>query len=1150
MRQHLPPAKHVMNKPSHQFETYCLTSNCFKNMKKNQKRLALLRQACFKKVLKAMKLTAAFLLICCLSVSAGGHSQTKVTLKLDNTDIQKVIAAIEKNTSYRFLYSQQAIKAIDKISIHAIDEEVSSVVNRILKGSKVSYELLDDYLFVFKLGNNTVNNVQVKGQVTGVDNKPLEGASIVIKESTAGTTTDANGNFSLSVPDNAILVVSYVGYESAEIAVKGQQLVNIQLTPTFNSADKVVVIGYGSMRKKDLSAAVSEVPDLKQIKERPVFGVTSMMQGKVPGITVVNNGGHPNQGPSVTIRGVGAQGEGVLYVVDGVPNAPYNPVDVESITVLKDAASASIYGAFSGSAGVILITTRQARQGKPSIEYTAFAGAKTAWRLPHSLSAADNAKVSNLAQANAGRPLLDGWDATKNPYDQVTRTDWINEIFRTGLIQQHNITLNAGTEKFSTLFQARYQENQGTLLNTFAKNISTRFNAGYQFNPNIKFKQEVFIDNSESRGTSTSSGYDGTIVSAIYMPSSATVYYDDGSFGGTGPRNSPYLGIHADAINPVATLLRNKPYNKSLNVQSVSELKISNIIKGLSFITRFSYKQGQWLYKNFEPKRTEPGKPNNQNTLSYSTDRNYTWIWENTLNYNLSIKKHSIGAMLSTTAQENASKGFSAAAKTFNNEATWAQFFVNASNFTDIKSSDWNWKDRNFSYVGRLSYSWADRYFVTGSYRFDNAGRLAPGYRTKRFPGVTAAWKLSSEPFFNIAAVNLLKFRASWGRIGNINSVPLYYGYPTLDANSIYQVGNGGPQTPAFYVGSFFIPSLEWENSEQKDLGLDLSLLKDRLSFTFDYFNKLTYGHIQLKVDGWPNTFGFGAPRINQGKIRNTGFEFAVTWKDKLGQLGYELSGNLATLKNRVEYIDENKTTVWTHGDSWRGNLTPFRSTVGQPYYSYYLVKTAGIFQTDAEAANYKDRTGTRIQPNAKAGDLKFVDENGDGKINDNDRVYMGNAFPKLTYGFTANLTWKRFDLSLFLQGVSGVKLFHALKESTLSASGQGYNRWDKILDAWSPTNTGSNIPIISASDPNNNFSTSSDWYLENGDYLRLKSLVIGYNFPKLIKNTNLRVYFSADNLITITRYSGMDPEVGGTGMDGGQFPVSRVLAAGVKLTF
>ncbi|TDE15660.1 SusC/RagA family TonB-linked outer membrane protein [Dyadobacter psychrotolerans] len=993
----------------------------------------------------------------------------------------------------------------------------------------------------------------IRGKVSDDKGEFLPGVSVVVKGTQRGAVTDVNGHYSLAIGDDeeVSLVFSFVGYQSQEIVLGNYTTLDVVMKADAKSLDEVVVIGYGTARKSDLSAAVSTVPDMAQIKNRPVLNVQSMIQGKVAGVTAVSNGGHPNSAPSVTIRGMGSRsGESVLYVVDGVPGAPFNPSDVESMTVLKDAASAAIYGAFSGSAGVILITTRQASQGKPSIEYSGFVGAKQAWRLPQSLNAQDEARISNLAYTNAGLSPLDGWDAAKNPYAQITRTNWIDEIFRTGIVQRHNVSINSGTDKFSTLIQGRYEKEEGTLLNTFSQNLSLRLNANYQFNKHLKFRQDVFWNNNDNRGTETSSGYSGTILSAIYMPRSAAAYYEDGSFGGVGPRDSQYLGIHGDAINPVGTLLRNNPYNKSNQVQSVSELGYSDIIPDLNFFTRFSYRQGNSLWKKFDPKRTEPGKPNNQNSLAYSTDRNYHWIWENTLSYNKVLGKNNIGAMLSSTAQENGARGFGAGARGFENESEWANFFVNATIFDQDRPSDYEWKDKNASYVGRLSYSWADRYFVTGSYRFDIAGRLAEGYRGKGFPGITGAWKISSEPFLNSSAIDLLKLRASWGRIGNIGSISTYYGYPRLSSNSTYQIGSDAPISSALYVNSRFNPELSWETSQQTDIGLDVSVLKERLSLTVDYFDKLTYDLIKQQDTGWPNTFGYSAPYINQGKIRNTGWEFSASWRERFNDFSYEVNGNLATLKNRVDYIDGNPGSFWSHGDSWRGILNPYRSVVGQPYYSYWLIKNAGIFQSNAEAEGYVAQNGTRIQPNAKAGDLKFIDENKDGKIDDSDRVFMGSAFPKITYGVTANVAWKNFDASFFLQGVGGVKLFHAFKQSTLNGAEQGYNRWDEILDAWSETNTGSDIPRVRANDPNRNFATNSDWYLENGNYLRLKNLMIGYTFKKLKGIENLRFYISGDNLLTFTKYSGMDPEVGGIGLDGGQFPVSRTYSAGLRLKF
>ena len=494
--------------------------------------------------------------------------------------------------------------------------------------------------------------------------------------------------------------------------------------------------------------------------------------------------------------------------------------------------------------------------------------------------------------------------------------------------------------------------------------------------------------------------------------------------------------------------------------------------------------------------------------------------------------------------------GLGLTARDFNREDDWAQFLINAKTFTDDRPWDNQYEDRNLSYVGRAAYSYADRYFVTGSYRRDIAGRLAIGNRAKDYPGVTAAWKLTSEPWVKIRNLDLFKVRASWGKIGNLGGIWRYYGYPNLTAGSSYQIGNGAPNTSTAYVANAYNSNLTWETSEQTDLGVDVLLFSKKLNITADYYRKKTYNLIKQQDTKWTNTFGVNAPYINQGEISNRGFELAVNYANKVGEVSYDLGFNMATLKNKVSTIDENPNSYWAHGESWRGMLAPFRSKVGEPYYSFWLVKNDGIFQSDAEAKAYTNSKGTIIQPSAHAGDLKFVDQNDDGKIDDGDRIYMGNAFPKFTYGFNASFTWRNWDMNLFFQGVGGVKLFHAFKESTLNASEQGYNRWNKILDAWSTSNTGSDIPRISASDANNNFGTPSDWYLENGNYFRLKNMMVGYTFKKLPWDGKLRLYLSGENLLTFTKYTGMDPEVGSIGLDGGQYPISRTFSIGAKLSF
>ncbi|SEN01794.1 TonB-linked outer membrane protein, SusC/RagA family [bacterium A37T11] len=1091
------------------------------------------------------------------------NNEGKISIKLKNTDASAVIKEIGRQIVYSFIYSpeQLAQVKVPKITFNSIPlrEALQRLKNLYgmdyhIHGSTISIRLSSAHESVERAKQKTG---KISGLISDKKGNPLAGANVRLVEMNKTFPTDADGKYHFFVfPGTYTLEVTYLSYAKQQkngihVGLDDNTEVNFRMLEESGALNEVVVVGYGTMKKSDLSAAVATVPDIQQGTNRPVVDLPSMIQGKVPGVTVVSGGGHPNSTPKITIRGVGSiADENPLVVVDGVPGAPYNPADVQAVTILKDAASAAIYGAFSGASGVILVTTKQAQAGAPSIQYNAFAGAKSAWRLPQSLTGKQEAEVYNHAYQTAGLIPPDGWDASKNPDAQVTRTDWVNEIFQTALTNRHSLTVNAGTDKFATLLQGRYEKNEGTLLNTFNENISLRFNAHYDLTDHLKLKQEVFYNNNNSRGTETDNGYSGAIISAIYMPRSASVYYPDGSFGGVGPRDSEYLGIFGDAINPVATLLRNDSYNKTNDIQSVSEISYANIIPGLNVFSRFSYHQSNYFYKYFDLRRTEPGKPNDQNILSYNTNKNYNWLWENTINYDHTFNKHRIGAMFSTTSTSSSSRGFGTAARNFEREDNWAQFFINANDFDSDRPNDGQSDDRNVSYVGRLSYSWADRYFVTGSYRKDIAGRIPKDYQGKGFPGLTAAWKLSSEPFFKVEGIDLLKFRASWGRIGNLSTIGVNYGYPTLVSNTAYQIGNGAPISTGWYINDQFNPALSWETSEQQDLGMDLSLLKERLSVTADYFNKKTFDLIQRQSTGWPNTFGLGSPLINQGEIHNEGFEVSLNWKDHVGSLEYNIGGNLATLKNRVASISEDPNAFITHPDSWRGILTPFRSKVGEPYYSYWLVKTDGIFQSDQETQSYIGPAGTPIQPNAKAGDLKFVDYNNDGQIDDQDRIYMGNAFPKLTYGFSAGLNWKNFDLNLFFQGVGGVKLFNAFKQSTLNAGEQGYNRWDKILDAWSSTNPDTKIPRANVQDPNNNFSTNSDWYLESGSYLRLKNVMLGYTFPKLPKKMKLHLYLTGENLFTVTNYSGMDPEVGGTGMDGGQYPVARSYAIGINLTY
>ncbi len=1013
----------------------------------------------------------------------------------------------------------------------------------------------------------------VKGAVVDEEGEPIVGANVVVKGTTIGVITNIDGAFSLEVPTGSVLQISYVGYLTQEIPVTGSSI-NVVLKEDTQRLEEVVVLGYGAQaRRSDLSASIGIVKDMETLKGRPIASAESMLQGQIPGVTVVAQGGDPTSTPSVTIRGQGSTSkENVLWVVDGVPGAPFNTNDIESIVVLKDAASAAIYGAHSGSAGVILVTTKKAKTGKPSVAYEGSFGMRQATNLPQSLTIEQQRQVVNTSYAAAGQTVPSGWDPSINPEIATTRTNWIDEVFRNAFYQRHDVSINVGTEDFMNRISLNYSGDEGTLAGTYNNVLSTRYNGSFKIDKYVTISEDFMYRTKDQRGTDTNSGYSGVILSALYMPRSAVPYYEDGSYGGVCARDGD-ASIHGDVINPLRTLLAETRDDETNYVSSSTQLQIKDVIPGLKFISRFTYRHENWFYKNFRPISTEPGKPNGVNELSYETSKSTYWETENTLTYDNTFDKHTIGALFSTTADQFRKRGFTAGGRNFNNESEIYQYLNYAT--TAVTSTDYyRDPDNNIALIGRLAYSYDNRYFITASWRRDYAGRLPEGNKSGDFPAVTAGWKISEENFFpKNDIVTLLKLRASWGRIGNLGSIATAYGSPTLTKtgnNDGKQVGKDATiTTNLLYLKDAFNRDLTWETSEQTDLGLDMNFLNDRLSVSADFFMKRTLDLIQSQTSGWPNYMGVSPMLINLGEIRNRGFEFMVNWNDRTSKdFSYNIGGNISILKNWVEDIGVTDATgeksVWVQTDipditsNFRGTLYPFQTAEGQPLYSYYLIKTAGIFQSDAEAAAYVDKNGSRIQPNAKAGDLKFIDQNGDGKIDSDDRIYMGSYMPKVTFSLMGGFTYRKFTFSMMLQGAAKTKAFNASKFILLNETQGNFNRWNKILDAWSPTNTSGDIPRISKEDANGNFETNSDFYLEDASYLRIKNATIAYDLTDLIRKSSylngrksaLTIYASGENLYTFTKYSGIDPEVGGAGLDAMKYPVSRVLSLGIKLTY
>ncbi|MBQ0087391.1 MAG: TonB-dependent receptor [Bacteroidales bacterium] len=1032
-------------------------------------------------------------------------------------------------------------------------------------------------VLVFAAGVNA-QNVKVSGTVS--DNVgPVAGASILVKGTTEGTITDVDGKYSISVPANATLVVSFIGYQTEEVAVGGRSVVNVLLKEDSELLAESVVLGYGvATKKKDLSASVGIVASPEKLAAHPVTSTQAMLQGQIPGVTITSDGGSPDSTPNIVIRGQGSKnGDSVLWVVDGIPGAPINSLnDIESIVVLKDAASAAIYGATSGAGGVVLVTTKKAKEGV-HVEYDGLVGVRQATNVIQSLNAQEQIEMNKRSAAAAGQALNSGWDPQVNPYIAETRTDWLKEIFRTALYHRHNVVLNAGTEKFKNRLSFNAESNDGVIYNTYKKTMGINYRGEFQVNKYIKFTEDLSWRQGDSRGTDTNSGYSGTIFRALGMPQSASRYFWDGTgYGGTANEDPEYVAkygqfaeIHGDVVNPFRGLDSQSIYNRWNSLFTTTGLELANIVKGLKFNSRFTFYVDNGYNKTFTPKITEVGKKEDKNSLSYSTYRNQGWKTENTLTYDRTFGKHSVGALLSTTADKSEGRGFSVSGAGFVDEAAGFQYMQYA-DLTTLAASDTKLNpDANVAFIGRLSYSFDDRYFVTASWRRDIAARLPVAHNYGDFPAVTGAWKISSEPFFQKSdAVTLLKLRASWGRIGNLGSIGVNYKSALLSSGAwngqsvMYGLSDDGKGITCgtfYFLGSSVNPALTWETSEQLDFGLDANFFGDRLTTSFDFYNKRTYNLIQSMTSGWPQTMGLSSMLVNQGEVKNRGVEMQIGWEDKVGNWTYFVNANAAYNKNWVSDIGvlnaDGSKGVWSGGGSYTGLGDIYQTAEGMPIQSYYLINCLGIFQNWEDVYDHQ-KDGKLIQPNAQPGDLKFEDFNGDGKIDSNDRQYWGNSVPDWTYAFNAGFTWKGLSLSVMLQGVQGAQAAYMGKFSLYNDGDKNFNRSKDILNAWTPENPTSNIPRLTKDDANNNFKTLSTYYLEDASYLRIKNVTLSYDFTKLLRkaahfnerNSSIMVYFSGENLFTFTKYSGMDPEC--NGWDGLKYPVNRILSFGLKFTY
>lgn len=1015
-------------------------------------------------------------------------------------------------------------------------------------------------------GVKSDTTIKVTGTVLDENNNPLEGATIQAKGTAGGASTDANGSFSINLSSNAskVLTVSFIGMATQEVRVTRQDGLVIRLQPAVTMQDEVVVIGYGNTRRQNLLGAVSTIKVNESFKGRPA-SLTNMMEGQIPGVAVTQSG-DPTSTGSITIRGKGNRnGDAVLVVVDGVPGAPYNPADVESITVLKDASSAAIYGAFAGSGGVIIVTTKQAKAGKLSVEANVWQGVQQAWRTPEVLTAEEFNKVWKDASDAAGKPVPDTYNPAVFPYGNVTRTNWVDEIFRSGKMQHYDLTLRGGTDKIRALGSVSYDDVEGTLLNTYNKQLTTRLNVNFSPAKWIEIGEHILFESGRGK-SAIGDGHTGTIWGAMAYPRFNALYEtdDDGNklYSGTVPRWALAEGfsVEADLRNPVAMLEKVHQYNPRNKIFSKTSIQLKPLA-GLTFRSEFSADAGNYRNESFQQRFLEPGRTIDQNYRTISNTLATGWNWDNILSYSKVLNgAHDVSAMAGYIMNKRNSRSNSAEVRNFDFEDAHYTIFNNGTDWS-IRPSEEIWEETVVSVLGRVSYSYNDRYFVSGSVRRDASSKLSPDNNSDVFPAISGSWKISSENFMSsIESINLLKVRASWGQVGNLASVRRFIYAPPYQVTGwpLFLGPTGEVQAFGIYQPTIPNPNLKWERSEQTNIGIDASIFKNSLNVSVDYFIKKTRDLIEQMP--MPSVAGVASPpEFNVGQVDNKGWEFSLDYSKKFGDLELRAGGNLGTYKNKVISIGETGFIAHSEGVN---SMNPLQSTAGQPWHSFYLIPTDGIFRSQKEVDDYTwtdpvSGTIQKIQPNARPGDLKYRDTNNDGFINDGDREYMGAYdMPDFSYGFNFGANWRGFSLSLFLQGISGVKVFNGIKAMSYTGS-KGWNMSTDVLDSYN-YNPNSNIPNLAVvEDPNGNFSKVSDYFLDRADYLRIKNIHLSYTLPaawisrvSFLSNTLVRVYVNGENLVTITKYSGFDPEVGNLGIDGGRFPVSKMFSVGLNVSF
>ena len=1059
------------------------------------------------------------------------------------------------------------------------------------------------FLLSFTLASVYAQDIQVKGTVvSGTDDFPLPGVSVVVKGTTKGVITDIDGNFVISVPSNAVLSFTYIGFKSQEVPVEGKTTLNVVLNEDTETLEEVVVVGYGVQKKSVVTASIAKV-SADDLENKAPVRMDNALKGLAAGVDVTSSSGQPGASPRVRIRGIGTiNNSDPLYIVDGMPISGgldfVNPNDIESIEVLKDAASGAIYGARAAN-GVILVTTKKGKLGKTSINYNFSYGWQSAWKRRDVTSATDYAILQNEKYMNGGQAPLyaDPYNLTDINGNPVTGfgTDWQDAVFNDGApVVNHDVTISGATEKVNYYLSLGYYEQEGIVGGNYGQSnydrLTIRSNTSYNlidatkersFLNKLDLSVNMAYMRTHSTGVSENSEFGSILGSALYLSPILPItvsgaaadelvnYYE------TADPNNPskilyelprdpngniytvpgYFGSYNEMNNPLAMMTLNPQKNYSHKFVPKFSIDLQ-LWDNLKYHFSYSADMSFWGYDGATVSKFYLSGNNNASHTSATANRqkNVTWQIENTLTYDKTFGKHTIGVVLGQSALKY--KGDQLGGSRWNlvnplkpsiDYATGnvvdgtAQFSVYGAPFVEHTMA---------SMFGRLSYNYDERYMVQATVRRDGSSRFGPNNKYGIFPSFSAGWNVMNEAFMEGTRdwLSNLKVRFSWGKNGNDNIADFGYTSLTAMGNNVL-FGKDAIKWNGSKASRLSNPDLKWEESEQTDIGIDLGFFNGALTASIDYYIKKTNGMIiEMPI---PSYVGETKPLGNVGDMENKGVEFELGYKWNIGDAHFSVKGNATYLKNTLKNLGNDTGYIDLDGiQGLSGGGT--RGSNGQPFPYFFGYKTAGVFQNVAEVQAYTNKDGGLIMPDAVPGDVRFVDVNGDGQITADDRTNIGNGTPDWTYGLNLNADWKGFDFNIFFQGVAGNEVFDGTFRSDVTSG--NYPSW--MLGRWTGEGTSNKYPRLALGDDTN--WQVSDLYVCDGSYFRLKNITVGYTLPQNLTRKvcieRLRVYFQAENLATWTKYWGFDPEIssGATslGVDRGVYPQARTFTIGANISF